>query len=287
MTTWNPSHRYRPDPHNRVDKNWLCDGPLGGGGHDIIVSNMAATMPGGYGELPRGPNDIKGEDNVVAGTSGANILRWFVVRGTDGSWLRVERAHVKNPGGGEVYVAEGANDQDVIDAGDGNDYVWAGRGSDYIMGGAGDDHLAGLGGGDVIMGGAGKDVIYGDEWARMRLQAVTSSRNGDTYGYLPVDEALKSPALHGNDVIDGGADDDEIWGDGGDDIILGGTGKDVLYGDALLAQLPYDYHGKDRQDGSKGCQLHRIAIYSRAASAFWAGARGRFGHRNRRAGAIA
>ncbi|MFT3779389.1 MAG: calcium-binding protein [Ottowia sp.] len=224
----------------------------GGAGNDIIVSNMSATMPGGYGELPRGADEIKGPDNVVAGTSGSNILRWFVVRGADGSWLRVERAHVKNPDGGEVYVAESESDQDVIDAGAGDDYVWAGRGSDYLIGGAGDDHLAGLGGGDVILGGEGKDVIYGDEWRRMQLQAVTRSRNGDVYGYLPLDEALKSPALHGNDVIDAGAGDDEAWGDGGDDVVHGGSGDDWLFGDALPAQLPWEYHGSDRLDGGDG-----------------------------------
>lgn len=227
----------------------------GGAGDDIIVSNMAATMPGGYGELPRAADEIKGPDNVVAQTRGSSILRWFVVRSADGSWLRVERAHVKNPQGGEFYTPESESDQDVIDAGEGNDYVWAGRGADYIIGGGGDDRLAGLGGNDLILGGDGKDVIYGDDWARMRLEAVYSSREGEVYGFLPRDEALKSPVLHGNDVIDGGAGDDEVWGDGGDDVILGGSGKDVLYGDGVLEGLPIEYHGNDKLDGGDGDDL--------------------------------
>ncbi|MEJ5129023.1 putative Ig domain-containing protein [Comamonas sp. MYb21] len=224
----------------------------GGKGNDIIVTNMAATMPGGFGELPRGADEIKGPDNVVTQTSGSNITRWFVVRSTDGSRVRVERAHVKNPDGGEFYAPESASDQDFVDAGEGDDYVWGGRGADYLIGGAGDDHLAGLAGSDVILGGDGKDVIYGDEWVRMRLQAVSSSTNGDLYASLPYDDTLKSPALHGDDVIDGGAGDDEVWGDGGNDSIWGGGGNDLLLGDALIAQLPYENHGNDQLDGGDG-----------------------------------
>ncbi|MEN5182162.1 calcium-binding protein, partial [Comamonas testosteroni] len=224
----------------------------GGKGDDIIVTNMAATMPGGFGELPRDPDEIKGPDNVVTQTSGPNITRWFVVRTADGSRVRVERAHVKNPDGGEFYAPESASDQDFVDAGEGDDYVWGGRGADYLIGGAGDDHLAGLAGSDVILGGDGKDLIYGDEWVRMRLQAVYSSLDGDAYASLPYDDALKSPALHGDDVIDGGGGDDEVWGDGGNDSIWGGGGNDLLLGDALLAQLPYENHGNDQLDGGDG-----------------------------------
>jgi len=36
----------------------------------------------------------------------------------------------------------------------------------------------------------------------------------------------------GNDLLDGGADDDMIWGEAGDDILAGGLGNDHLWGQA-------------------------------------------------------
>ncbi|MFT3779392.1 MAG: putative Ig domain-containing protein [Ottowia sp.] len=227
----------------------------GGDGNDIIVSNMAAVHYTSAQQAPTPEGYVRGADTVVTYNGGeANYQgRWWVETSQSGADLRVQNAYVKNPEGGYTYYAESESDQDVIDAGEGDDHVWAGRGSDYLIGGEGNDHLAGLGGSDVILGGEGKDVIYGDEWARMRLMATYDEDRSSAYMQnMPFDEALKDPALHGNDVIDAGAGDDEVWGDGGDDVIFGGSGGDLLIGDALLAQLPYEYHGNDRLDGGDG-----------------------------------
>ena len=226
----------------------------GGAGNDIIVTNLAATHAT-YQEDPVQPGYVRGADTEFTYFGGqANYSgRWWVEKSEDGLHLKIPRAYVKNPEGGHTYWSEGENDRDTVDAGEGDDYVWGGRGADYLMGGAGEDHLAGLGGADVILGGEGKDLIFGDDWSAMRLAAVYD--HDRDFGYLrslPLDEALKSPALHGDDVIDAGAGDDEVWGDGGNELIFGGSGNDTLLGDALPSDLPIEYHGNDKLDGGDG-----------------------------------
>ena len=39
--------------------------------------------------------------------------------------------------------------------------------------------------------------------------------------------------VDGNDILDGGADSDQLYGFAGDDILQGGAGDDVLWGDNL------------------------------------------------------
>ncbi|WP_343293934.1 calcium-binding protein [Vandammella animalimorsus] len=228
---------------------------LGGAGNDVIVSNMAAThvTDAAEGAVPQGY--VRGPDTVISHAGGPENAqgRWWIETSTDGNALRIQRAYVKNPEGGYTYWAESASDQDFVDAGDGDDYVWGGRGADNLIGGNGADHLAGLGGADVLLGGAGEDKIYGDSWSAMRLSASYKKDQQAYYvGELPLDEALKSPTLHGDDVIDAGAGDDQVWGDGGNDLIQGGSGNDILIGDADITELAIEYHGNDTLEGGAG-----------------------------------
>lgn len=229
----------------------------GGSGNDIIVTNMAATYQPGWGELPLRTGEIKGPDIRIESSESTDETgsRWWVVRSADGANLRIERAYVKNPESGYTYWPENEDDQDFVDAGDGNDHVWGGRGADYLLGGRGDDFLTGLGGSDVILGGEGRDVIYGDDSSRMQLTVVRGmdKKTQQHYiGSLSFDKASTSPALHGDDVIDGGEGDDEIWGNGGNDLIMGGNGNDLLIGDDLEDSLPGTWHGNDTLDGGDG-----------------------------------
>lgn len=230
----------------------------GGAGGDIIVTNMAATFDTFHASKPPEPGYVRGPETVLTyyGSQANYSGRWWVDKSEDGLDLTIQRAYVKNPEGSNTYWPEGENDRDTVDAGEGDDYVWGGRGADYLMGGAGDDHLAGLGGGDVILGGDGKDLICGDNWAAMQLGAMYSE--DPDWGHvknMPFDQALKSPTLHGDDVIDAGAGDDEALGDGGNDVVYGGSGNDQLLGDALIAALPGEYHGEDKIDGGDGNDL--------------------------------
>ena len=232
----------------------------GGSGNDIIISNMAANYNSFSLEGTVSPGYTRGPDNVFTYFGGQENFqgRWWVSKNENGSMLEIERAHIKNSYSGPFYWPESENDRDIVDAGDGDDYVWGGRGQDYILGGAGADRLSGLGGNDVMLGGAGKDKIFGDDWVHMAYRAVfdyVGETRVHVEGDFPIDETLLLPTLHGDDVIDAGADDDIVWGDGGNDVVFGGSGNDQLFGDGWIENLAVGYHGNDKLDGGEGDDL--------------------------------
>jgi len=129
----------------------------------------------------------------------------------------------------------------VIDAGAGNDYVYAGGGRDLVAGGEGNDYIHGLWDDDVIDGNDGNDTIRGD---------------GSTSEYLSggsADLAWSPAQLHGKDILDGGAGDDQLLGQGQSDILFGGTGNDSLWGDeADMRTNPGVIQGDDLLEGGDG-----------------------------------
>jgi Putative Ig domain/RTX calcium-binding nonapeptide repeat (4 copies) len=82
----------------------------------------------------------------------------------------------------------------------GNDMVMGGLGDDTLSGGAGDDYLSGDGGSDILRGGPGADVLYAD------------SNYSDT----------------ANDLLDGGAGNDNIQSSVSNDLIIGGAVNDYI-----------------------------------------------------------
>ncbi len=62
-------------------------------------------------------------------------------------------------------------------------------------------------------------------------------------------------ALHGADVIDGGAGNDILIGQGSDDVLYGGLGNDKLYGDDRdKLDTPNAVNGADYLDGGDGAE---------------------------------
>lgn len=135
----------------------------------------------------------------------------------------------------------GAGGSNTISGGSGDDYILGGDANDYIDGGADDDQIYGKEGHDIIKGGTGNDVISGD--------GLMSNVNGDTNYFWNV----ASFNQHGDDIIDGGAGEDWIFGQGGNDIINGGEDNDYIWGDEPdLQTLPLNRHGDDYLDGGAG-----------------------------------
>jgi len=116
-------------------------------------------------------------------------------------------------------------------------------------------------GNDTINGGAGHDIIFGDvintdklPWAENNLVKPDSLPNGsgvaalekflemkngvaptdaDLYGYIRAHHEQFNVAgdiRGGNDILNGGAGNDILYGQGGNDILIGGAGDDILYG---------------------------------------------------------
>ena len=78
---------------------------------------------------------------------------------------------------------------------DGTDVIYGGAGNDTLQGGGGDDYLLGRDGADYLQGNTGNDELYGGE---------------------------------GDDTLRGGKNDDYISGDGGNDTIFGDRGDDTI-----------------------------------------------------------
>ncbi len=147
-------------------------------------------------------------------------------------------------GGDPIAIWSGANnpvgtDGDYVDAGAGNDWVIAGGGTDYVQGGVGNDQLHGMGGNDVLEGGDGNDNIHGD--------GITLA------GYINTAVA----SVLGADFVDGGLGQDTLQGDGGDDVLYGGDDNDQMWGDVsgatnAAAYLDIAMQGNDYMDGEAG-----------------------------------
>ena len=156
-------------------------------------------------------------------------------------------------GGGADRLLGGAGDDQLF--GEEDSLATAFHGNDYLSGGDGNDILSGVGGDDALLGGSGVDLISGgtgndllDGGDGDDLSAANGNLLGDggliggagndtLLGGAGRDELVgDDPGLpeseHGNDTLDGGSDDDLLFGSGGNDILIGGTGQDTLQGGA-------------------------------------------------------
>ena len=133
-----------------------------------------------------------------------------------------------DPQAGYYFNTNRHRGSDVVFAGSGGDMVNAGGGDDYVDAGSGDDMVRGYQGDDQIYGGAGNDNLLGDVYATVGL--ADEKFLGVAYRKFGLDPGVAGQE-HGNDYIDGGADNDRIEGDGGSDVLLGGSGNDIVFGD--------------------------------------------------------
>jgi Ca2+-binding RTX toxin-like protein len=180
-----------------------------------------------------------GDDSIYAGAGTAVELRG-------------------NKGGDAIH---GFLSLDVIYGGPGNDWIKGGGQADTILGGEGDDTIFGgyataIGGveptdpvthlrifedlGDTIWGGAGGDSISGERG------------NDITYGDAPTPAATDGP-----DWVNGGLDNDDLFGGGGDDTLLAGEGNDLMVGGAGVDTL--DARGNTINAIMYGAALSNVA----------------------------
>ncbi len=166
--------------------------------------------------------DIQGDvnANVIKGTAdGDDIL------GNDGA---------------DTLKGEGGNDD--LSGDDGADTLVGGLGDDNLVGGADNDTLNGGAGVDGMHGGAGDDLYYVDhindvvdEAAGEGTDTVRSSINyglgADVENLTLIGAATSGAGNTGNNVITGGAAQNQLFGLGGDDTLNGLAGDDMLQGD--------------------------------------------------------
>lgn len=144
-------------------------------------------------------------------------------------------------------------------------------GNDTIHAGGGTDIVVTHGGNDVVFGGDGTDIIFdthGGAIARPNESftyldttgtGVTHIYDFDSLEWINQEGHTSNDAFFGEagddylaahggrQMMDGGADDDELFGGADNDVLIGGTGNDVLAGDLHLWQTPlsgnYDQNG--------------------------------------------
>lgn len=181
-----------------------------------------------------------GHDRVYGGDGNDRILGgiYFVTQ-----WPELFTDSIDSLDGDDYLDGENGNDSiaglagnDRLFGGDGTDtlmgdgdpvvgfYFSPSAGNDSLDGGAGDDWLYGDYGADVLSGGDGNDLLQGD-YILHRRHATGGEPVGTVFP-VPFDRARAQ-----DDFLDGGAGNDQLYGDGGHDTLVGGVGNDQLYGD--------------------------------------------------------
>jgi Ca2+-binding RTX toxin-like protein len=163
-------------------------------------------------------------------------------------------------GGPGTDTLTGGNGNDVIAGGSGNDTISGSNGADQIYGDSGldmrlsdgrvvivtdqilanDDFTATGAGQDTINGDLGDDIIFGDHgW----IDTAVGSRSGDGISLQSdavqragqLDTVLRAETINesvgDNDTLDGGGDQDIVFGGLGIDTASGGSGNDIIIGD--------------------------------------------------------
>jgi Ca2+-binding RTX toxin-like protein len=255
--------------------NWVVyrDPPKDNGDVDYHTEPITGSL-GPNGETTQNIIDGgAGDDRISAGT------------GNDVVHGGADDDYVVGMGGQDSLYGDGGNDQlygdgvqgeyatftplsqhgdDVLDGGDGDDKLYGDGGNDRLIGGAGDDYMQGdssrldnvpltIHGRDFLDGGDGADRMIGGGLDDVLLGAAGNDIiGGDSGGVAPGQVGYLEPTSNGNDSIDGGWGDDQLFGEGGNDAIVGGVGSDYINGDEADSILNSQHHGQDRLDGGEG-----------------------------------
>jgi Ca2+-binding RTX toxin-like protein len=172
----------------------------------------------------------------------------------------------------ETIVATSPEVEEIY-AGGGDDLIYANPNVEVVVGGAGDDVIYGeLPNGEVE---SGVSYVPGEAEAGASRSFGAARASGwglfATASYTPLNCAEKTAAGQtcyggiGNQELNGGGEDDVIFGQRGNDLLLGEGGSDTLYagiGDDTVkggsgADLVSGGYGRDLVDGEENSDLVR------------------------------
>jgi Ca2+-binding RTX toxin-like protein len=192
-----------------------------------------------------------GEDHVVLG--GTNLADTLIAGiGDDTIWGDGGNDRIEGGGGVDQLIGGDGDDiitdlngddnikggagNDVVNSGDGFDLILLGDGNDFSVGGADINETFGGEGNDFIMGGDDADTVFGDggdDWIEGGGQ--NDLLQGD-FG-APFQDSRHV----GNDVIIGGAGNDDYDAESGDDIMLADDGIERNEGMLGFDWVSYKY----------------------------------------------
>ncbi|MBB3329602.1 Ca2+-binding RTX toxin-like protein [Halomonas campaniensis] len=192
-----------------------------GGTEDGLRINASASRDDGNNRITTGNGN-----NLVFGGGGDDII------------IGGDHADILFGDGGQVTVTRSSpwtlHSVQYVDLGaGGNDRIFGGDGDDIIYGGPGDDILKGGKGNDTIFGGKGFDILFGDGSAFGIDDTLADDQDFDFDGdtLKAIQWAFDGDYEHGNNTLDGGTEDDLLFGGFGDSTINGGRGGDTIFGD--------------------------------------------------------
>lgn len=235
---------------------------IGGDGADRLIAFVSVSGGENLGELfygDAGDDQLFGDTGADTFYGGEDNDRIFgnagndILLGGEGDDLLSGEEGIDTllgGGGSDTLIAlafsvfGGESLMDYFDGGPGDDSLSAGRGNDLLIGGAGDDTIIGERGADSILGNDGADLLYGNAKPEDIITTETGEfadgLNNTIFGGEGADTLYGGPASLGGgyDLLDGGADDDLIFGANGNDEITGGAGDDTIIGGPADADGP-------------------------------------------------
>ena len=233
----------------------------GGDGNDTLQADYTNKTNGAGIEV-----GYNGNNAIYDRSNGAVILQYdtienFSITGTQ--YNDVLRGSIGNNtlnGGAGNDTLVGGDGSDTLNGGAGNDTLIAGIGTQTLYGGAGNDTLIGSVGNDILNPGysvGSLDTVYGGGTNNILQVDYSSKTDGGIYlqgnvGQNHIHDNATGKTLvqysgiqnfnitgsqlsdtlfggTGNNILNGGAGDDQLWaGNGGNNTLNGGTGDDRL-----------------------------------------------------------
>jgi Ca2+-binding RTX toxin-like protein len=254
-----------------------CEIILGGGGADIITSNLSTPVTlygnagndtlstsGGSDRLVGGPDDdmmtSRGGDDTLIGGHGNDTFNGGAGSDTASYYYTDIKVDINLDG----IANDGApHETDLImsnienlTGGDGPDTITGNDGANLLEGLSGNDSITALGGDDTINGGAGSDTVSGSTG----IDTVTyRGRNQNLT--LTIDGMANDGAPGENDnigfdieIVEGGDADDMITGSAAGETLRGHFGDDVIFGAGGNDSLDGG-DGDDTLDGQQGADI--------------------------------
>jgi Ca2+-binding RTX toxin-like protein len=165
-------------------------------------------------------------------------------------------------GGDDADWMYGQSGADTLSGDGGHDYMEGNQGGDLMNGGSGDDDIIGgsslagaADGSDTIDGGVGNDVVAGDNAIIVNLSSGSNYQRYTLSGLrnnaLIRSVTLLDANIGAGDLLNGGDNDDSMWGQAGNDSMNGNAGDDDMIGN-LGADLMNGNAGDDCLVGDNG-----------------------------------
>ena len=194
------------------DKLW--GGRNDPGGDNLLGGAGSDTMEGGPG------------DDALAGGEGDD----YELGEGGGDWVEGEGGNDRLAGGAGADSVDGGEGNDSVDGGvvfliggDGPDELIGGPGHDSLYGRRGNDRLDGGFGSDFMSGGSEKDTVtYEERTNRVFVTLDDLANDGETNEGDNVQTDVE--------VVLGGIQDDNVFGDADGDTIDTGRGEDLIDG---------------------------------------------------------